>query len=79
MSEGRDRPSGGTKPRLDPEERPHEGHRQAHAHPPRRRHVLGKDHKNHDITIDADSGKVLNQHTDHDNNDDHDDNDSDDD
>ncbi|MCR8575504.1 PepSY domain-containing protein [Streptomyces sp. Isolate_219] len=41
--------------------------------------VLGKDHKNHDITIDADSGKVLNQHTDQDDQDDHDDNDSDDD
>ncbi|MFJ4528115.1 PepSY domain-containing protein [Streptomyces nigrescens] len=44
--------------------------------------VLGKDHKNHDITIDAATGKVLNQHIDHDdhdNNDDQDDNDSDDD
>ncbi|MGY4952754.1 PepSY domain-containing protein [Streptomyces nigrescens] len=43
--------------------------------------VLGKDHKNHDITIDASSGKVLNQHIDHDdhdNNDNQDDNDSDD-
>ncbi|MFC6064873.1 PepSY domain-containing protein [Streptomyces ochraceiscleroticus] len=37
--------------------------------------VLGKDHKSHDVTIDAASGKVLNQHVDQD---DHD-NDSDDD
>uniref|UniRef100_UPI0011DF9F5B PepSY domain-containing protein n=1 Tax=Streptomyces sp. WAC01526 TaxID=2588709 RepID=UPI0011DF9F5B len=28
--------------------------------------VLGKDHKSHDVTIDASSGKVLNQHVDHD-------------
>ncbi|MEU7485057.1 PepSY domain-containing protein [Streptomyces sp. NPDC042319] len=28
--------------------------------------VLGKDHKNHDVIIDAGSGKVLNQHTDRD-------------
>ncbi|MCW7986053.1 hypothetical protein XF35_12285 [Streptomyces platensis subsp. clarensis] len=28
--------------------------------------VLGKDHKNHDITIDAGNGKVLSQHTDRD-------------
>ncbi|MGY4971636.1 PepSY domain-containing protein [Streptomyces nigrescens] len=39
--------------------------------------VLGKDHKSHDVTIDAGSGKVLNQHIDHD--DDQGDNDSDDD
>ncbi|WP_241746003.1 PepSY domain-containing protein [Streptomyces lydicus] len=38
--------------------------------------VLGKDHKSHDITIDAASGKVLNQHIDQD---DQDDNDGDDD
>ncbi|MEU0838446.1 PepSY domain-containing protein [Streptomyces sp. NPDC005962] len=28
--------------------------------------VFGKDHKNHDVTIDAGNGKVLNQHTDRD-------------
>jgi uncharacterized membrane protein YkoI len=28
--------------------------------------VLGKDHKNHDVTVDAGNGKVLNQHTDRD-------------
>ncbi|MER0481390.1 PepSY domain-containing protein [Streptomyces sp. Edi2] len=28
--------------------------------------VLGKDHKNHDVTIDAGNGKVLNKHTDRD-------------
>ncbi|MEJ8649457.1 PepSY domain-containing protein [Streptomyces sp. MS1.AVA.3] len=28
--------------------------------------VLGKDHKNHDVTIDAATGKVLGQHTDRD-------------
>ncbi|WP_405409137.1 PepSY domain-containing protein [Streptomyces decoyicus] len=33
--------------------------------------VLGKDHKNHDVTIDAASGKVLNQHVDQDDNDAH--------
>ncbi|WP_405802580.1 PepSY domain-containing protein [Streptomyces sp. NBC_01187] len=38
--------------------------------------VLGKDHKNHDITIDAANGKVQSQHIDHD---DQDDNDGDDD
>ncbi|MFF9786166.1 PepSY domain-containing protein [Streptomyces nigrescens] len=38
--------------------------------------VLGKDHKSHDVTIDAGSGKVLNQHVDHD--DDQGDNDGDD-
>ncbi|MYT12186.1 Uncharacterized membrane protein YkoI [Streptomyces sp. SceaMP-e96] len=40
--------------------------------------VFGKDHKSHDVTIDAGSGKVLNQHIDHDNNDDQGDNDGDD-
>ncbi|QLH22333.1 PepSY domain-containing protein [Streptomyces sp. Rer75] len=40
--------------------------------------VLGKDHKSHDITVDAASGKVLGQHVDHDDND-QDDNDGDDD
>ncbi|MET7795508.1 PepSY domain-containing protein [Streptomyces decoyicus] len=34
--------------------------------------VLGKDHKTHDVTIDAASGKVLGQHVDQDDNDDHD-------
>ncbi|BDH16212.1 PepSY domain-containing protein [Streptomyces hygroscopicus] len=34
--------------------------------------VLGKDHKSHDVTIDAASGKVLDQHVDQDDNDDHD-------
>ncbi|MBO3680471.1 PepSY domain-containing protein [Streptomyces sp. NEAU-YJ-81] len=38
--------------------------------------VLGKDHKNHDVTVDAAAGKVLNQHVDQD---DRDDNDGDDD
>ncbi|WP_239471941.1 PepSY domain-containing protein [Streptomyces sp. NEAU-S7GS2] len=38
--------------------------------------VFGKDHKSHDVTIDAGSGKVLNQHVDHD--DDQGDNDGDD-
>ncbi|WP_327703993.1 PepSY domain-containing protein [Streptomyces decoyicus] len=33
--------------------------------------VLGKDHKSHDVTIDAASGKVLNQHVDQDDNDAH--------
>ncbi|MEU0844692.1 PepSY domain-containing protein [Streptomyces sp. NPDC005962] len=28
--------------------------------------VLGKDHKSHDITVDAATGKVLNQHVDQD-------------
>ncbi|MEU8785800.1 PepSY domain-containing protein [Streptomyces sp. NPDC048637] len=28
--------------------------------------VLGKDHKNHDVTLDAGNGKVLNKHTDRD-------------
>ncbi|MFI5521967.1 PepSY domain-containing protein [Streptomyces platensis] len=41
--------------------------------------VLGKDHKNHDVTIDAGNGKVLNQHVDQDNKDDRGDNDGDDD
>ncbi|MFC5246125.1 PepSY domain-containing protein [Streptomyces nigrescens] len=40
--------------------------------------VLGKDHKSHDVTIDAGSGKVLNQHIDHDDNDSQGDNDGDD-
>ncbi|WP_411134461.1 PepSY domain-containing protein [Streptomyces sp. C10] len=31
--------------------------------------VLGKDHKSHDVTIDAAGGKVLNQHVDQDDND----------
>ena len=36
--------------------------------------VLGKDHKSHDVTLDAGNGKVLNQHVDQDdNNDDGDD------
>ncbi|MFF9786693.1 Uncharacterized membrane protein YkoI [Streptomyces sp. SceaMP-e96] len=39
--------------------------------------VLGKDHKSHEVTINAATGKVLNQHIDHD--DDQGDNDSDDD
>ncbi len=34
--------------------------------------ILGKDHKSHDVTIDAASGKVLDQHVDQDDNDDHD-------
>ncbi|WP_051818502.1 PepSY domain-containing protein [Streptomyces sp. NRRL S-1813] len=34
--------------------------------------VLGKDHKNHGVTLDAASGKVLDQHVDQDDNDDHD-------
>ncbi|MFF7651741.1 PepSY domain-containing protein [Streptomyces sp. NPDC007983] len=37
--------------------------------------VFGKDHKNHDVTVDAASGKVLNQHVDHDDNDNQDDGD----
>ncbi|MEU7488591.1 PepSY domain-containing protein [Streptomyces sp. NPDC042319] len=32
--------------------------------------VLGQDHKSHDVTIDAASGKVLNQHVDQDDHDD---------
>ncbi|MFE7783594.1 PepSY domain-containing protein [Streptomyces nigrescens] len=40
--------------------------------------VLGKDHKSHDVTIDAASGKILNQHIDHDDNDSQGDNDGDD-
>ncbi|MEU5735978.1 MULTISPECIES: PepSY domain-containing protein [Streptomyces] len=39
--------------------------------------VFGKDHKNHDVTVDAASGKVLNQHVDHDDNDNQDDGDDD--
>lgn len=34
--------------------------------------VLGKDHKSHDVTIDASDGKVLGQHVDQDDNDGHD-------
>ncbi|WP_407555280.1 PepSY domain-containing protein [Streptomyces sp. Pv4-95] len=41
--------------------------------------VLGKDHKSHDVTIDAASGKVLNQHIDQDDHNGQGDNDGDDD
>ncbi|MFD7501586.1 PepSY domain-containing protein, partial [Streptomyces sp. NPDC059850] len=40
--------------------------------------VLGKDHKSHEVTIDATNGKVTGQHVDHDDNDQND-NDGDDD
>jgi uncharacterized membrane protein YkoI len=41
--------------------------------------VLGKDHKSHEVTIDAATGKVLSQHVDQDDNDDQGGNDRDDD